>query len=314
MRRSPWQGKPHSSRHPLQEHDHLLRSFLAIARAGTLRQAAENLDISQPALSKQLRRLEQTLGQALFRRHGRGMAPTAAGQSLFAQLSHGFELIDQAVDQIRNTAAGTTGSVSICTVNTLGAYMVPDLLARLAADQPGLRASVHNASSPGVVERVERGYADIGLVYDISVNTNAVLAQRLHRETIAGYCMPEFSPCNAFSAGELVATRLILPPRPYALRSIVEREIPASFVPAIESNSVSMSLDFAAKGLGLALLPHLLPDELVSTRGLKRVSILDGKLHRPVAAIYRNGSQLNAPTRAALAAAQLLAQRFQSAA
>lgn len=297
----------------MQEHDHLLRSFLAIARAGTLREAAENLGISQPALSKQLQRLEHSIGQSVFRRHGRGMAPTAAGQLLFTQLSHGFELIDLATGNARNAAMGTAGSIAICTVNTLGAYMVPDLLANLAVAQPGLRASVHNASSPDVVERVVRGYADIGLVYDISVNTNAVQVQRLHLETIAGYCMPAFSSCVSFSASDLVAARLILPPRPYALRSILERAIPASFQPAIESNSVSMSLDIAAKGLGLALLPWLLPDELVVTRGLKRVAILEGKLRRPVAAIYRNESQLNATTRAALAAAQLLARGFHTA-
>ena len=298
----------------MQERDHLLRSFLAIAKAGTLREAAENLSISPPALSKQLQRLELSVGQALFRRHGRGMTPTAAGQLLFTQLSHSFELIDLAMDNARNAATGTAGSLSICTVNTLGAYMVPDLLVHLAMAQPSLHISVRNASSPDVVERVVRGYADVGLVYDISINTDSVLVQRLHLETIAGYCSPEFSSSSSFSAADLITTRLILPPRPYALRSILEREISAGLKPAIESNSVGMSLDFAAKGLGLALLPQLLPDDLIITRGLKRVNVLNGTLRRPVAAISRNGSQMSASTRAALAAVQVLAQGFHKAA
>ncbi len=72
-----------------------------------------------------------------------------------------------------------------------------------------MQVCINNASSLDVVERVVRGYADIGLVYDISVNTNAVQVQRLHSETIAGYCTPEFSSGTSPARAALAAAHIL---------------------------------------------------------------------------------------------------------
>lgn len=277
----------------MKEEDYQLRSFLAIARAGSLRAAAEKLQISQPALSKQLQRLERAIDAPLFRRHGRGMALTEVGQELFIQLDQSFALVDLAVERARDAHARGRSFITIATVNTLATYVVPDLLRLLLASRPLLRVSVLTASSPDVVERVERGYADIGLVYDISVNTSAVLVRRLHSETLAGYCTPTHPHSHDLSAEDLAKCRLILPPRPYALRGIVERELSGDIQVAIESNSVSMSLDLAAQGLGLAILPWELPESSITTRGLIRVRLLGASMKRPVAAIYRSSTRVN---------------------
>lgn len=267
--------------------DRLLRTFVAVARAGSLRGASYALGLTQPAVSKQIGALEGLLGSPLFERHGRGMRLTAIGQRLVEQAGPGLELVDAALDGARHAGSRTQGIVAIATVNTLAAYLVPDVVAALRAEHPQLAVGVLNASSPDVVERVARGLADIGLVYDLAVDTDAVLLQRLRREQVCAYGREADRLPARLTAAQLAAHALIVPPRPYALRRVIERELPAPLAIAAESNSVSVSLDLVMKGVGLAVLPSELPETAVKARGLRRIEIDGAALDRHVVLIRR---------------------------
>ncbi|WP_261803298.1 LysR family transcriptional regulator [Variovorax sp. PAMC26660] len=79
-------------------------------------------------MSKQMAALEQTLGARLFRRNGCGMALTDRGQQLFRTMNHSYGIVDAAY----GAAAASPGRLSIATVNTLAAYLLPDAMVRLA--------------------------------------------------------------------------------------------------------------------------------------------------------------------------------------
>lgn len=287
--------------------DRLLRTFLVVSQGSSLRKAADTLALTPPAVSKQISALEQHLGGPLFKRHGRGMRLTPLGQRLADEVGGGFALLDAALDNAR-ASSSTLRSVSIATVNTLAAYLVPAVVAALRGSHPALVARIDNASSPDVVEQVLRGHADVGLVYDLAVDTDAVHLRRLYAEKLSAYCAasttgPAAGAGDEIGIAELARMPLIVPPRPYALRRVIERELPGPLWIAAECNSVSVSLDLAATGIGTAILPSALPANAVSPRGLRRLHITGGNFGRDVVLIHLAS---NTPSRAVAATLQAI--------
>jgi LysR family transcriptional regulator, nitrogen assimilation regulatory protein len=282
--------------------DRQLRLFLAIAKAKSLRVAADKLGLTQPALSKQIRALELSVSAPLFRRDGRGMELTTLGQQLFQTMSHSYELVDIGFEAAASAAGRRGGRVSMATVNTLAAYLIPQAVMELKQRHSDVLLSILNASSPDVVERVERGFADLGLVYDSAVDTDGFSIRPLHKETLAGYCREGPAAPTSLSLDQLQAEPLILPPKTYALRRAFDRALGATPHISVECNSVSLALDMVTCGLGIAIMPHHLSAAMIGARQLKRVQIFDGTLSRQVVAISRKTDRLSVAAQQALEA------------
>lgn len=116
----------------------LVRAFLAVAESGSLSAAARVVGASQPTLGRQIRQLEESLGQVLFHRKPKGLDLTECGQALVepAQVMH------RAMVEIELAAAGqqteTTGAVRITASESVSVYILPPILARLRAKHPGI--------------------------------------------------------------------------------------------------------------------------------------------------------------------------------
>lgn len=267
--------------------DRLLRAFVAVARAGSLASAGFALGLTPAAVSRQIAALEARVGAKLFDRHGRGMRTTSTGAQLLRQVSAGFDLLDAALVEAQGAEGQRQAQVRIASVNTLAAYLLPEVARRIRDRHPQRPLQLLNASSPDVVELVARGNADLGLVYDLAVDTGAVHVQRLFSEDICAFCRADGHLPESIDGDALRQQPLIVPPRPYALRRLLDRTFGAGLKAMIESNSVSLSLELAAQGLGLALLPTRLPETLVRAQGLRRLRITGVDLCRPVVLIHR---------------------------
>jgi LysR family nitrogen assimilation transcriptional regulator len=189
---------------------------------------------------------------------------------------------------------------------------VPELVALLRAEHPRLVVRIANAASPDVLEQVARGHFDIGLLYDLAVDTDTMNLQRLYQERMSAYCLQRQAGRERITASELSQCHLIVPPRPYALRRVIERELPGPLTIAVECNSISVSLDLAAKGVGTAVLPSDLPDHAISPRGLTRMEIDGANLQREVVAIHLAAAQASEATTFTLVAIMSLSLRFQA--
>jgi LysR family transcriptional regulator, nitrogen assimilation regulatory protein len=286
----------------MKYNDQQMRYFLAVAQAGSLRAAAEQLDMTQPALSKQMSALEAAMSGALFRRDGRGMGLTPLGQQLKLMMQPRYAELDAALDVVRGIKGARATQVRVASVNTLGLYLMPDLIAILVAAHPDLQVSFLAASAPDVVERVGRGHADLGLVYDQAVNTDEFVVHRLHMEVLAGYGPAHLADNLDYSQSQLQEQPLILPPRPYAMRRVMERELDDQLQVAVESNDILISLDLASRGLGLAVLPKQLPQALVSAYPVRRITLLSDQIKRSVVAITRKTDKMSEAVALTLAA------------
>ena len=142
-----------------------LRSLRETVRRGlNLTSAAEVLHTSQPALSKQMRELEDELGVTLFVRHGKKYTQlTEAGTRILAIA----ERVLAEADNLKRTgaeyAAGDSGTLSIAATHTQARYLLPRLLARFRAEFPKVRLSLHQGNPDQVAQMVAHGDAAFGL-------------------------------------------------------------------------------------------------------------------------------------------------------
>ncbi|MHC1548761.1 LysR family transcriptional regulator [Phyllobacterium sp. K27] len=139
----------------------LLRSFLAVAKAGSVSGGASRLFRTQSAISLQVRKLEETVGQQLFERHGRGVSLTARGEQLLSIARQVVETLDQAVIAMRQVKARSEIRLGI--PEEYGDTLLPLILTEFAKEHPGARILLWCSSSAGFRAAIERGDLDIAL-------------------------------------------------------------------------------------------------------------------------------------------------------
>ena len=252
--------------------DTQLRMFIAVAKAGSLRVAANAKGMTQPALSRHIQALEKSLGKLLFRRNGRGMAVTADGQALLLKIEPLFNELDDALSQSLAQGAEQMVSVRIAAVQTLVPWFIPQLTRGLFRVYPNAGLNIHCDSSTNVVECVERGIVDVGFVYDTAVDSAGLTSTLLFEERLALY-----GSATAYLDPEVLTNyhrlKLILPPRQYAMRRMVERACGRSLHPFIECDSLELILRLVSLTDGLTILPEGLPKDMVEDRGIVRRSL-----------------------------------------
>src|SRR5215813_14878531 len=96
--------------------DYQLRQFVEIARHKSLSDAAIALNVTQSALSKQLREIELAVGHRVFHRHGRGIQLTRQGEMLWRAVQAAYQFVDTTIHQLRTPRATTPGTVTVATV------------------------------------------------------------------------------------------------------------------------------------------------------------------------------------------------------
>src|SRR5262249_20818895 len=137
-----------------------LRAFATIARSGSFTRAARVLNLSQPALTVQLRNLETALGIRLVDRNSRSLALTRVGRELLPTLERILHDLDVAVSDTRGLAAARHGVVRVAALPSYAAGVLADAISRFIAFRPRVRFVVKDALSDRVLDMVKAGAAD----------------------------------------------------------------------------------------------------------------------------------------------------------
>jgi DNA-binding transcriptional LysR family regulator len=141
-----------------------LRVFQAVARRRSFSRAADDLHLSQPAVSKHIHQLEAELGAQLFQRTGRGVELTDAGRIL-ADYAGRVETLSEEVRRVLGELAGLKrGYLRLAASSTPGLYLLPEVLARFSRRYPGIEVSLWLGNSGAVAQQVLQGAADLGFV------------------------------------------------------------------------------------------------------------------------------------------------------
>jgi len=234
-----------------------LRSFAAIAEFGHLTRAAEKLHISQPALSAQIKALEEELGVALFERSASGMALTVKGQRLLPQA----EKVLAAAQGLRAEARALKGEVAgrarIGTVADPEVIRIGELMATTVERYPLLQIELHQAVSGEAFEQVRAGELDASFYF--GELTHPTVAGLRIREIVYRVVAPASWRDRVAAAGwsEIAALPWIRTPSISTHNQLMTqlfREHDVTLTRVVEADQESLLSSLVASGVGLALM------------------------------------------------------------
>lgn len=141
-----------------------LSYFLTIAEESGISKAAEKLHVAQPALSKQLKVLEEEVGSLLVERSTRHFRLTEAGHRLVHRGRQIMDLVEVTKQELRDLNEGYRGTLRIGTLASAAATLLPQRIASFSKDHPGVSFIVHDCHTHEVIELLQHGLVDIGII------------------------------------------------------------------------------------------------------------------------------------------------------
>ncbi len=145
-----------------------LRAFVAVADLRSFRQAADELHLSPPALSRRVERLEERVGARLLERTSRSVRPSVVGEAFLERVRSVLEDLDDAVLGVHELSSGHTGRITVAAVPSAASGFVPRALARLVGRYPGIRFRLLDGSLQATALAVLGGQADVGIGFNDS--------------------------------------------------------------------------------------------------------------------------------------------------
>ena len=234
-----------------------MRAFYAIVEEGNISHAAQRLDIAQPALSRQMKRLETSLGVQLFERGSRRIRLTDAGRVMYTRLEHILGMVDGTQREITEIGSGIAGSIRLGTITTSGALLLPELISEFHSRYPNVTYQIWEAEGARILELLDNRVIEIGItrtqvdskVYESIVLPNEPLVLIMNKEQEIG------AASDKVELKELKDQPIIIPLRWQSVFIANCRKL--GFEPNIVcvSDSIVQDLLLAKMGMGMALLP-----------------------------------------------------------
>ena len=267
-----------------------LRTLIHVAELGSLSKAAGRLRIAQPALSRQIRLLEEELGIRLFDRHGRGMVLTERGRDV---LRHAIRVLAE-LEELRASAAGSdapvSGHVAIGLSPTVADVISVPFVTAFRAKYPGIMVQLVSAYSGYLLDSLYRGEVDLAVLYDPkaarSLRSEPLMLENLF---LIGPPDMERSGEDAVPFAEVASLPLLLPSTRHGLRNILERfaqEAGVSLDVTVEMDSYTAMKDLVRHGYGCTILPIAPIYEDVAAGRLVAVPICDPSPTRQLVLSY----------------------------
>lgn len=236
-----------------------LEAAIAVAERGNFSRAAEALGTTQPALSLQIRELEEIIGLRLFDRTTRRVEPTRAGQEFVRAIGKVLSDLERAVIKVSEIATRQRGRISIAAPPFLAAVVLPATIAKFHAIHPGIEIVLADVPSDKIVARVVSGEADLGLG-TFTTRDPALTSTALSSDSLALFA-PVGSPLagtTPLAWAALSDEPMVMLSRASGIRFLVEHGCEsAGFTPkvAFEVGQITTILAMVEAGLGIAALP-----------------------------------------------------------
>lgn len=260
----------------------MLRYLDVVARVGTIRKAAAQLNIASSAINRQIIALEEELGEPLFERMPRRMRLTAAGEVLIQHVRETLRAHEQTMQQIEAMKGLKRGAITLATTLGLSAGPMSQIISDYVDSYPRVRVRVSSAVTEGIANAVMNGEATLGLAYSIpprpGLKTLFAVDLPLGAIVAAGHPL---ASRDRLRLSELLDYRLVIAEPGMSLRTVIDVAFSRfeAVAPVLETNSVELMRNFVAASDAVALLNPLdVVTELASQR-LAFIPLDDENLH-----------------------------------
>jgi DNA-binding transcriptional LysR family regulator len=281
---------------PLPSHG--LAAFVAAVETGSIRAAAEALDLTQSATTKRVQALESRLGVSLLIRDRHGVRPSEQGMTLYPEARRSLDALARAERALLASSASSPLRLASC--HTVGECLLPDWLASFRAADPEVRPQVEVVTSPIVIEAVRTGTAEVGFVegldpldgleaIEIGRDEIVVVVAAGHRWDGRAAVAPEDLAGERYVARETGSgTRAVADAR---LAEVGVRLEPVLTVASVEGLKRAVARD------GFTLISRLALEPQLADGPLLALPIEGLPIERPLNAIRRAGGRHRDPAR-----------------
>ena len=253
-----------------------IRAFLHVAQEGSFTRAAEALHISQPALTVQIKQLEEELGVRLLNRDRRSATLTHAGRSMLPTLRRILDQFDDAIEQAHDLVGLRRGMLTIATLPSIAAASLPEIIGKFRKTYPNIDIRLSDVAADEVINMVRSGDADLGIGPLVS-RDRAIEFQHLFSDMMHVF----FPAKHPLALGteptleKLTKFPHILMAQQTSVRKSVQHALEAQNLTidvACEAAYLSTAISMVKAGLGISILPL----------SVKYAASCDGVHHRPI--------------------------------
>lgn len=245
-----------------------LRSFLHVSELGSLSKAADRLNLTQPALSRQIKMLEEEAGMRLLQRTGRGVALTEAGLLLEKRAQSVISELEKISSELAAIKGTIRGALCIGFPPSVGRRLAGPIIQQFHTKYPDVTLRVEQIISGSLEQKLLEGRIDLGILFDGAISPN-LRTESLWKErlVIIAHSDIRLEKNRPITLEQALQLPLILPKSPHGLRDMLERQAflnETQLNVEIEVDSLMIQLELTRRKLGCSIMPAALcqPDLL----------------------------------------------------
>jgi LysR family transcriptional regulator, transcriptional activator of the cysJI operon len=289
-----------------------LTVFRAVAAERSFRRAAEQLYLTQPAVTQQIKALEELVGLPLFDRSGREVTLTLAGGILLKYAQQSGALLEQAAVELAALKGQVSGTLRIAASTTIAQYILPPLLGAFLRLHPAVHVELDSSNTESVADAIATGRASLGLV-EGPPHAGQLRSEIWLEDELVLLVPPshEWAGERSIPLQQIAAAPLLMRERGSGTREVIETTLEAAGLPArdlhiaMELNSTEAILGCIESGVGVGFVSRTAIHRQLSLGTLVIVSVASIAIPRDLLLLMPAGPE---PTGAAAAMLELLRQ------
>jgi DNA-binding transcriptional LysR family regulator len=277
--------------------------FISLFEEGTVTRAAHRLNIVQPALSMQIAKLEEQIGQQLFERTKQGMVPTAAARQMYRLFLPIMREFTNAQAQLQNSDGAIRGHVSIGLIASVTEGVLAETLAAFSGKYPEVGVKVADGYTNTLIDWVAGGQLDAAIVNKprrpLALDMEHIMDEEMVLITSASNPSP---PPQQLTLRELCSLNLplVLPTRGHGLRSNIDgfaQSENVELVPKFEIDSLVTTVKLVEQTQLATIVPRVAVHRQLSAGSLRSHTIVSPRLVRRVVSVSHPRRPLNPATK-----------------
>jgi LysR family transcriptional regulator, transcriptional activator of the cysJI operon len=276
-----------------------LKVFRTVAEHLNFRKAAEHLFLTQPAVTLQIKALEEDLGARLFDRAANRVTLTAQGSRLLDYANKIATLISAAEQEVGAQDGRISGELPLGVSTTIAQYVLPRLLGAFLDEHPGVQFALHSGNTSQVVQLLLENKLSVGLI-EGPARDRGIRAEPFMQDELVLITPPAFEP-DLLSRDQLVLSSLLMREHGSGSRHVVETALEKaglrlkSFKKVMDLDSTETIKSAVEAGLGIGFVSRWAVSKELELGALKFVHVRGLRITRHFSLISRTGPKLQGP-------------------
>jgi DNA-binding transcriptional LysR family regulator len=278
-----------------------LEIFLEVARLSSFSRAAEKRFRTQPAISSQIRALEEEVGARLLDRSGGRVSLTASGKLFFKYAEETLERRKTILNEIAETERVPRGEIVVGANEGTCLHILPGVFAQFKRDYPKVAVSIKRSDYARILDSILENVVDFGVI-SLPVNDNRLEAQMIHRDELVVITSPKhpLAAKKSVTVNEVATYPLVLPKVGHTRDALDALFYDHHLKPqvAMELDSSELLKRFVAADVGVGFIPRSNVEQDIRAKALVAITLADVQIRRDLALVFRKDKALSRAAKA----------------